>query len=109
GIAGSMVGTFLFVVLAWLFFRAPDFNTAWFYLDRIFINRISGNISGDLFGIFLAYFVLMLLIDVTEEKMKKHEFLVDFKPAVRYGIMIPVWVTIIMYLYTVGKPMPFIY
>jgi len=105
----SSVSTFLFVVLAWLFFRAPDFKTARFYLDRMFINRVSSTLTLDLFIIFIMYFSVILFMDLVERKMKCHEYLGQLKPALRYGIAIPIWIAVILYMYTVGIPAPFIY
>ena len=35
GKAGSWAGTFLFLLVTWVFFRAPDFTTAWAMLRRM--------------------------------------------------------------------------
>ncbi len=105
----SSLATFLFVVLAWLFFRAPDFHSAWFYLDRIFVHTVSSNLTADLFIIMLFYFIAILVIDVVELKTKRHDFLAILSPAARFGIAIPVWIAVIFFMYTIGKPMPFIY
>ncbi len=105
----SGVSTFFFVVLAWLFFRAPDFKTAWFYLDRMLVNRVRSTMTKDLAIIAVTYAGAVLLIDVVENKMKSHEFLNDFSPAIRYGMAVPIWIAVIWYMYTVGIPAPFIY
>ncbi len=105
----SLIVTFLFVVLAWLFFRAPDFQTAWFFLDRILVHTTPSNLTGSLVVIFLAYFSVILIIDYFEVKYKCHEFLEHFSPALRWGVAIPIWVAVVLYMYTIGRPMPFIY
>ena len=105
----STVFTFLFVVLAWLFFRAPDFETAWFYLDRMFVHQVASKLTGDLAIIFLAYFGTVLFLDFVERKAKCHEYLDLLKPYTRIAVMIPVWVAVVAYMYSQGKPMPFIY
>ena len=104
-----IVLTFIIVVLAWLFFRAANFQVAWFYLDQIFVVRNYSAMAMELLVIAVGFSIPLLLIDLIEVKHKKHEFLMDYKPAIRYGIVIPVWTVILLYLYTVGKPMPFIY
>jgi alginate O-acetyltransferase complex protein AlgI len=104
-----IVITYLFVVFAWLFFRAPDFRTAWFFLDRIFINQIASTLTLDLLVIFLSYLLLVIGLDLVEIFTKRQDFLTLLKLPILLGIVIPVWLAIILYLYTVGKPMPFIY
>lgn len=105
----SALLTFTFVVFAWLFFRAPDFQTAWFYLDRILVHRVPSTLTWDLFFIGSAYFIAVYLIDLVERRSQCHEFLYKLKPAARWGIAIPIWVAVILYMYTIGVPMPFIY
>jgi alginate O-acetyltransferase complex protein AlgI len=105
----SMVLTFAYAVFTWLFFRADDTKTVWLYLDRIFVHHTSSKITWALFGIFFTYFIAMIMIDFLELKTKNHEFLAQLKPAVRYGIALPVWIAVILYMYTLGKPTPFIY
>src|SRR4029077_10295619 len=55
--------TFHLVCLAWIFFRAPDFATAWAYLTGIFVNRFSAaGVPGPLAAV-CFYGLLMLLLD----------------------------------------------
>lgn len=105
----SMLLTFLFVVLCWLFFRAPDFQTAWFYLDRILVHHVPSTLTWSMAVIFFAYMGAILIIDYAELKTKCHEFLNLLSPTVRFAICIPVWVAVVTYMYSQGKPMPFIY
>lgn len=107
--AAGTIFTFLVVVFAWLFFRSPDFSTAWLYLDRIFVHRSGSTISGDLFQIFITFFSVLLFLDYVEIKTKTQTYLVNLKPAVRYGILIPVWIAVLLFMYTAGRPLPFIY
>ena len=109
----SQIITFSYVTFALLFFRSANMATAKFYLRRIFTDRVvdtvQSNLSFDLLVIFLAYFVTILVIDQIEIRRKKHEFLVDVKAPIRLGIIIPVLAAVILYMYTIGKAMPFIY
>jgi alginate O-acetyltransferase complex protein AlgI len=107
--AVSWVSTFLLVVFAFLFFRSSDFGTAWFYLNRIFLHTTPGDINWSLFEIFVTFFAALLLIDYVELKAQSHAFLLRLQPVVRYGLLLPTWVAILLKMYTVGKPAPFIY
>jgi D-alanyl-lipoteichoic acid acyltransferase DltB (MBOAT superfamily) len=105
----KIIFTFVIVVLAWLFFRAPDFSTAWYYLDKMFVDWSSTELAVSITTILIAYYAVVLLMDFLEVKFGEHEYLSTLPKPIRYGIYIPMAAVIILYLYTVGKPMPFIY
>src|SRR5690606_21482398 len=92
----SRTTTYLYAVFTWLFFRAPDFQTARLYLDKFFVNWKSGDLTADLCVIFATYLFTLLLIDKIEIKYGTHEFLAKMKPSVRYGIALPLWVGVIL-------------
>ncbi len=105
----STLLTCTYVVFTWLFFRAANNDVVMLYLNRLFVNHTTSTISLDLYGIFFTYFIAIMVIDYFELKTKNHEFLAQINPAIKFGIAIPLWVGVILYMYTILKPMPFIY
>jgi D-alanyl-lipoteichoic acid acyltransferase DltB (MBOAT superfamily) len=104
----NVLFTFLIVLFAWLFFRASDLKTATTILSHIF-NWTSSDLIGDFIIATTLYFSVIILLDVVEYYTDNHAYLLLLKPAMRYGILIPVWAIILIFMYTVGKPAPFIY
>ncbi|HTJ52545.1 MAG TPA: MBOAT family O-acyltransferase, partial [Cyclobacteriaceae bacterium] len=104
----NVLFTFLIVLFAWLFFRAADLKTAITILSHIF-NWTSSDLIGDFIIVTTLYFSVIILLDVVEYYTDNHAYLLLLKPAIRYGILIPVWAIILIFMYTVGKPAPFIY
>ncbi|HEY8933861.1 MAG TPA: MBOAT family O-acyltransferase [Cyclobacteriaceae bacterium] len=100
--------TFLIVLFAWLFFRAADLKTATTVLSHIF-DWTSSDLIGDFIIVTLLYFSVIIFLDAVEYYTNNHAYLLLLKPAIRYGILIPVWTIILVFMYTVGKPAPFIY
>jgi alginate O-acetyltransferase complex protein AlgI len=105
---GNALLTFVVVLFAWLFFRSPDLATALSLLGHIF-HWSSSEVIGDFIIATSVYFCTMLLLDFFEYYTNNHAYLLNVKPAVRYGIIAPVWVMLVTYMYTVSKPAPFIY
>ncbi len=104
----SVLLTYLVVLFGWLFFRAPDFSTAGYILQQ-FVNWNCSEIMNEFIRVTVMYALVVIVLDAIEYYTKRHDYLMLLKPAVRYGIMVPVWAMIIMFMYTVGKPAPFIY
>jgi alginate O-acetyltransferase complex protein AlgI len=104
----NVMFTFLIVLFAWLFFRAADLKTATTLLSHIF-NWTSSNLIGDFIIVTTLYFSVIILLDIIEYYTDNHAYLLLLKPAIRYGILIPIWAIILIFMYTVGKPAPFIY
>lgn len=104
----SIFLTYCIVLFAWLFFRAPDFSTAGYFLSHIF-HWTSSNIIGEFIRVVIIYGLVVIALDAIEYYTARQDYLNILKPALRYGIMIPVWVIIVLYMYSVVKPAPFIY
>lgn len=104
----NAIFTFLIVVLAWLFFRAQNFDTIKIFFSKM-THWTSSDVIVDMLEIAAAFYIVSTVMDVIEYRTKNHAFTLLLKPAVRYGVYITVWTVIIMYMYTVIKPMPFIY
>lgn len=104
----SGVFTFIFVSFAWLFFRAENFEIVKLFMTRIAEWRFGAD-SFLFLKIFTAYAVVVLFLDILEEYYNDSAFLSRFSNSVFFAILIPSWFSIILYLYTVGKPSPFIY
>jgi alginate O-acetyltransferase complex protein AlgI len=103
----SSLATFLIVVFAWLFFRSPDLSTAGFFLGS-FINWQGSELATDFLIIVLSYYAATLIIDLIESKYGEL-FMLKLSLLNQLAILLPFWVIIIMYLFSIGKPMPFIY
>lgn len=104
----KVLGTFLIVLIAWLFFRIPDLSTTILILGKI-ITFDSSAVLGRLIFIGLAYFIVTITIDAIEYKTQRKDFLNLLNPATNIGISVATWFCVISYLLTIGKPMPFIY
>lgn len=68
--------TFHLVALTWIFFRAPDFDTAWTYLTRILAASPSADVEG--LNKLLVAIVLMFGIDWIQYRNRNHTALVDW-------------------------------
>lgn len=106
--AFSAFVTYLIVSFAWLFFRSPDLPFAINIIYQL-INWNSSEMISNFVLITTVYVVVILLLDGIEYFTNDYAFLLLVRPAIRYGIMLPVWMVLIMYMFTVGKPAPFIY
>jgi alginate O-acetyltransferase complex protein AlgI len=104
----SGVFTFIFVSFAWLFFRAENFETVKLFMTSISEWRFGAD-SFLFLKIFTAYAMVVLFLDILEEYYNDSAFLSRFSNSVFFAILIPSWFSIILYLYTVGRPSPFIY
>jgi alginate O-acetyltransferase complex protein AlgI len=60
----SVFITFHAVAFAWIFFRAPDFGTAWTYISSLLDMSRFGYVSSSLIVVTLFYLVLTLVIDL---------------------------------------------
>lgn len=99
--------TFLYIQFAWLFFRAPDLATANYFLGSFF-SWSNSEISQELFVIALTYFIVMIALDLIEYKFGEL-YLKRLSLLNQISILLPVWLVMIMYLFSIGRPLPFIY
>lgn len=105
-IAGGVL-TFIIVVFAWLFFRAPDLSTAGYFLGS-FIHWTPSDIGLDLLVIGIVYYAVTFGIDILE-RLHGELFMRKLHILYQLAILTPLWAVIIMYLLSIGKPLPFIY
>jgi len=105
--AGKVLATNLLVLLTWLFFRAPDFRTAFLVLDK-FAHWTTGPYDGRLLGVTATYVTVTLAIDLVEYVTRDHAFLLRLAPGPRWGVYAGMWATVLLYLFQ-ATPMPFIY
>ena len=102
----SVAGTFMAVHLAWIFFRAPSFETAFHYLAGIASLRGGLGEVGHLMHVFAACSV-MLIIDLAM-RSGRASFEVMRKRPIRLGFVYgSMTLAIIIFSGTVGRP--FIY
>lgn len=105
-VAGIII-TFILVVFAWLFFRAPDFSTAMYFLSS-FVHWTGSEIAGQLLVITISYYVVSFAMDIIEHRFGEL-YLRNLNLTSQLAILMPFWAVIIMYLFSIGKPLPFIY
>ncbi|HET6347961.1 MAG TPA: MBOAT family O-acyltransferase [Candidatus Krumholzibacteria bacterium] len=103
----KVTGTYLIVLLAWLFFRSRDFTTAFYILKKI-VAWSPGGFSARFAVIVLTYSVANLVLDLSEYVTRDHAFPLRTAPRFRWGIYLAAWTIIFMYMFQ-AKPMPFIY
>ena len=104
----KVIGTFTIVLIAWLFFRVTDFGQTINIIEEIFRFNWTYQ-SGVLLQIVAAYYVVMISIDVLEYRTGTDTFLLRLKTEKWVGICLALWITIIVYMLSVSKPLPFIY
>ena len=103
----GVIGTNLLVLLTWLFFRAADFDQAWYFLDQ-FAHWQGSELAGRFLGITLAFGAMMVLLDSLEYFTRSHVWLLKLRPAATAGICTAVMIVVLLYMATV-EPMPFVY
>lgn len=104
---GGGLLTFIVVLFAWLFFRAPDLATAGYFLNS-FIHWTPSEVTQDLLVIIFTYYLVTFTFDFIEHKYGEL-FMRNLSKLNQFVILLPIWVVIIMYLFSIGKPLPFIY
>lgn len=104
----SAFGTYILVLFTWLFFRASDFQTVTIFFSKIFDWQTS-ELGWRFIKIGFSYVALTMAIDLFEFLTKSHAFVlkIPLKP-VRYGIMVPMFVIVIIYMFQ-AEPLPFVY
>lgn len=100
--------TFVFVCFAWIFFRAENLDTSLEIIVSIAQFRSSSYFS-ILLKILIFYFFITILLDILERKFGGSEYLALSSWSILCAIILPVWVAIVLYLYTIVEPSPFIY
>ena len=104
----KIVGTYILVLFAWLFFRAQSFSQAIDLLGRM-ANWHAGENAFRFLKICVAFGVVTILIDLFQYYYKSHTFLtlVD-NMGVRFGILSGLFLVTMLYMFQ-AKPMPFVY
>ena len=82
--------TFFLVTLAWVFFRAPDFKTAFFFLRRLFVwqGSFSAGVSMNTFIINLALLMLFLAWEIWDVFHKHIKSSSIWQRSVRYAFLL---------------------
>ncbi len=104
---GGVIGTNLIVLLTWLFFRAADFDQAWYFLDQ-FAHWQGSELSGRFLGIVLSFGGMMVFLDCLEYFTRSHVWVLKLRPAAAAGICTAVMIVVLLFMATV-EPMPFVY
>ncbi|MBN1996895.1 MBOAT family protein [candidate division KSB1 bacterium] len=103
----KLILTNLLVLLTWLFFRAPNFQAAFFIIGR-FVHWESGENVSQIITIMLTFVFVIAFLDIVEYSSSTHAFLLKLKKPVLYAVYAVVWYFVLLYMYQ-ATPMPFIY
>ncbi len=109
-IVGTVVGwgaTQALVLLAWLFFRAADFGTASYVLNKM-AEGTAGDFAPRLLSILLSYCAMSAALDWLEVGKGSHAWLVALRPARAVALGCIMWFAALGFLY-LAEPHPFIY
>jgi alginate O-acetyltransferase complex protein AlgI len=99
--------TQVLVLLAWLFFRAHTFSSAFYILKKFYFWQPS-EFSGRIIVIVLTYAGITLVLDVLEYYSQNATFILKLEKPYVTGLYAGLWYVILLYLYQ-AVPMPFIY
>ncbi len=104
----KIIGTYLIVLFAWLFFRASSFSQAMDLMSRMADWETSKN-TFRLLVICMTFGLATIFIDSLQYYFKSHTFLVSIQNVgVRYGILSAMFFVTMLYMFQ-AKPMPFVY
>jgi len=104
---GGVAVTNVLVLLTWLFFRAENFDQAWYFLGS-FVNWQSGALDGRFTGITLSFMAMLVLLDSCEYFGRSHVWPLRLRPAVAMGLGAAAMIVVVLYMATT-EPMPFVY
>ena len=66
--------TFQLVNFAWIFFRAPDFETAILIIKQVYFTEFDLDLIGNIYFYSLIYFsIFIMIIDITQFRLKSHD------------------------------------
>lgn len=100
--------TYVIVLFAWLFFRATDFNTSRYFMEKMIYWETS-DLSLRFFKITFFFIVVTLLYDFFEYRTKQHSFIVLIRnKPLRTGIILATFLVILLYMFNT-EPLPFMY
>src|SRR5690606_15280143 len=103
----KVLATNILVLITWLFFRAKDFDSAFYFIKNIFVWTPS-EFSSRIVSIIISFLIATFSLDIIEYITKDHSFLLKVKKPARYAIMLITWFFVLIYLFQM-QPMPFIY
>jgi len=104
----KVLSTYSIVLIAWLFFRAENFSSA-FYIFKKIVFWQESEFAYRFLSITSTYFIMIIVLDIVEYYYKRHDFLLVLKPSIRFGMIASIFLIIVVYMFTVSKPMPFVY
>tara|TARA_Y100001958_G_C21240199_1_gene567670 strand:+ start:251 stop:1684 length:1434 start_codon:yes stop_codon:yes gene_type:complete len=100
--------TYTIVLFTWLFFRATDFDTSTYFIQKM-IYWENSDLSARFFTITFFFVVITLLYDFIEYRTKHHSFLVLIRnKPLRMGILMAVFLVILLFMFNTD-PLPFMY
>lgn len=100
--------TYIIVLFAWLFFRATDFDTSIYFIEKMIYWEIS-DLSARFFRITFFFVAVTLLYDFFEYRTKNHSFMVLIRNKhLRLGILLAIFLLNLLYMFN-NEPLPFMY
>jgi len=99
---------FIFILFTWLFFRTATVGDAYFILAKI-AQFIWTPESRVLMQVVFCYYLVMCSLDAMEVGAKGMPALHRLSGPAWVGFSITIWVTIIMYIFSIFKVQPFVY
>lgn len=100
-------GTYILVLVSWLFFRSTDFNTTTLFISKM-VHWESSEIANRFLIIVVSFMTITYLIDTLSYITGRHTFILLPKRMLSYGIMTAMFVVTILYMFQ-AEPLPFIY
>ncbi len=103
----KILGTNMLVLFAWLFFRADSWQTAVVFINRV-LNWQTSDLSQQFISVCLSFLTISFIIDSIQYKTNDTLNLGKLNPAIKSGILLPLWFVILIYLFQ-AEHLPFIY
>ncbi|NTW48515.1 MAG: MBOAT family protein [Chlorobiales bacterium] len=105
---GNVLFTNLLVIFSWIFFRAKNFDQAFYFINKI-MSWEGSEFVGRIATICTSFVLIMVILDFLEYYTKSHTFILKLKPAtVPAGILAAMFLVSLIYMFQ-ADPMPFIY
>lgn len=103
----QVITTFLLITVAWVFFRAENFNTAFLIFSRL-LEFSTGEFTFRFLKILLSFGIISFFIDYLETRWNTDSVLSEVKPVVGFAMSLAILIIVFAYLLTANKS-PFIY
>ncbi|MDX1906052.1 MAG: MBOAT family O-acyltransferase [Bacteroidia bacterium] len=104
----SVVGTYILVLFAWLFFRAKTLGEVGIFLDKM-VHWVPGEMGMRLAGITAGFAFIVILMDTIMYRTRRQDFTLLVQPvSARWGLLAALMVISMIYMF-ISEPLPFVY